>query len=73
MCGQTFLSEICGQFLLPINIWPISRLLSYRLGDADPHAAAPHLRRGKMGEMYLYRRNFIGGFYGSLRNIPGTP
>ena len=26
---------------------------------------AAHVRRGKMGEIYIYRINFIGGFYGA--------
>ena len=34
---------------------------------------AKGFRRGKIGQIYLYRRNFIGGFYGSLRNIPDAP
>jgi hypothetical protein len=26
---------------------------------------AKGFRRGKIGQIYLYRRNFIGGFYGA--------
>jgi hypothetical protein len=44
---------------------------------APAAAAAPAVcslvRRRIIGQIYLYMRNLIGGFYGSLRNISDTP
>jgi SAM-dependent methyltransferase len=49
-------------------------------GGDDPVGGVVHIfdndlsiRRQKVGQICLYRRNFIGGFDGSLRNISDTP
>ena len=48
----------------------IVRKVKLLAGQVDPDKL---IRRGKIGEVYLHRRNFIRGFYGSLRTIPDAP
>ena len=53
------------KFLLGRAKLDISPLLSPRPGPRAAARSRTLFRRGKIGQIYLYRTTFIGGFYGA--------